>query len=169
MFGDLQVFEVLGAGAQDRPAKLRRAVSKATNAQSGDTHLRPATRANAPVQQASMPKPFPMYSHLFWQRLRTSSRVGCERHPSLCRSTSQYVRRSAAFRAAGNQQSESHTPARHEPARASEIPVHCRVPEARADPTSAKAALTVDRPATNLLAEPRAQASEPPRPQMDPL
>lgn len=53
MFGDLQVFEVLGAGAQDRPAKLRRAVSKATNAQSGDTHLRPATRANAPVQQAS--------------------------------------------------------------------------------------------------------------------
>ena len=52
MFGDLRVFEVLCAGAQDRPPKLPQAVSKATRARSGGTHLRPAMRANAPVQPA---------------------------------------------------------------------------------------------------------------------
>jgi len=165
MFGDLRVFEVLCAGAQDRPPKLPQAVSKATHARSGGTHLRPAMRANAPVQPASVPKSFPMSKRLFRQHLKTSCLVGGGRLPSWCQSISQCVRRSAACRAAGNQ-SGCRTPERHEPTPGSGIRLHCRVAAVRGDLTSAKAPLVAGRRAKGLLAEPLAQASRPPRSQM---
>ena len=120
---------------------------------------------NAPVRGASTPKSFPMDKHLFRQHLRTSCPVGGERLPSSCQSISQRVRRSAACRAAGNL-SGCRTPERHKPTPGSGIRRHCRVAAVRGDPTSAKAPLVVDRRAKGLLAEPLAQASKPPRPQM---
>jgi hypothetical protein len=114
-------------------------------------------------------KSFSARRNLFRQHLRTSCLGGGERLPSWCQSISQCVRRSAACRAAGNQ-SGCRTPERHRTnAREwnSAALSSCRS-SGRRHIGQGTSNLIVDRRATGLLAEPLAQASEPPRPQMGP-